>query len=279
VRDIEPFSDRTFGDIGLYVDTLDLEAAVGQATLLAGKFGPSFGTAWDITPGIYGTDFAEDYELSEQIGFGAAYAFDMGDAGTHTLSGAVFFADTTVLSDSVFTRRGRLSVDDGGVGNTERLDNVALALDGADIAALPGFSYNLGYRHLSAGVSEDADEDGFVFGLAKETAFANGVVLGLTGEIAYFSNAGGVAGDDATYGTAGLSLARGPWHGELAGAVRRLDFDGGSLDDRLVQVSAGYTFDNGFDLSAGYAHVRVEESDYDVFGLRLAKSLDFSTRD
>lgn len=67
VRDPEPFEDRVFRDIGLYVDTLNLQADVDNLSLVAGKFGPGFGRAWDNTPGIYGTSFAEDYELSEQI--------------------------------------------------------------------------------------------------------------------------------------------------------------------------------------------------------------------
>ncbi|MEX0405381.1 hypothetical protein ABGN05_06915 [Aquibium sp. LZ166] len=279
VLDPEPFEGRAFGDIGLYVDTLNLEAQLGAAKLFAGKFGPAFGTAWDITPGVYGTEFAEDYELSEQIGFGAAYEFDAGTAGKHTLGGHVFFVDTTFLSDSIFTRRGRVGIDDGGIANTETLNNFSITLDGTEIEALPGFSYNLGYRHLSAGATETADEDGFVAGLAKETAFANGMVLGLNGEIAYFSDAAGVAGDDAVYTTVGLSIANGPWHGELAGTVRRFDLAGaGSTSDHIAQVSAGYGFENGIDVSAGYAHVREADLDYDIIGLRLTKSFEFTSR-
>jgi hypothetical protein len=65
-------TDRYFGDHGLYVDTLNIQVEHAGFMAVAGKFGPGFGTAWDVTPGIYGTDFAEDYELSEMIGFGAA---------------------------------------------------------------------------------------------------------------------------------------------------------------------------------------------------------------
>lgn len=32
-----------------------------------GKLNPGFGIAWDKAPGIYGTDLAEDYEISERI--------------------------------------------------------------------------------------------------------------------------------------------------------------------------------------------------------------------
>ncbi|MCB1415460.1 MAG: hypothetical protein KDJ64_03505, partial [Nitratireductor sp.] len=68
VLDGEPGEDRYFDGLGLYVDTLNAEFSSGPFTLVAGKFGPGFGTAWDVTPGMYGTTFAEDYELGEMIG-------------------------------------------------------------------------------------------------------------------------------------------------------------------------------------------------------------------
>jgi hypothetical protein len=275
----DPFDDRALREHGVYVDTLDIQADIGNFTFLAGKFGPSFGSAWDITPGVFGTDFAEDYELSEQIGFGVAYTFDRGDAGKHVLGANVFFADTTFLSDSAITRRGRTDVDDGGVGNTERLDNFSVTLDGSEIAALPGFSYNLGFLHLSAGVTETADQNGFAFGLAREAEFSNGMTLTGNGEIAYFSDFAGVDGDNALYVTAGFQLARGPWHGELAGTLRKLDFAGiGTDSDHIAQVSAGYEFENGIDISVGYAQVREADIDSSVIGLQLTKSFEFSTR-
>lgn len=276
VLDPTPFEDRVFGDLGLYVDTLNLQAETGGFTFVAGKFGPGFGRAWDNTPGVYGTDLVEDYELSEQIGFGAAYAFT-GAYGTHTLGANVFFADTTVLSDSAFTRRGRTYRSDGGAGNTERLDNFSVTLDGAEFGAMPGFSYHLGYRHLSAGEGDAASESGFVGGVAQELELG-GATLGLTAEAAWFDNFGGTL-DEALYLSGGLSLVRGPWHGELAATLRRFAFDaGGHRNDRLVQVSGGYGFDNGFDVSLGYALARAEDLDAHVFGVRLSKTFSYSSR-
>ena len=277
VEDPAPFEDRAFGDIGLYVDTLNLELSNGTTTFLAGKFGAGFGTAWDVTPGVYGTDFAEDYELSEQLGFGLSHAFATG-FGTHTLGANVFAADTSVLSESAFTNRGRLSRFDGGAGNTGRLDNFSITLDGSDMPGLDGVSYHLGYRHLIAGVGDDHDENGFVAGLARETELANGMTLGINGEAAFLHNAFGSA-DDALYLTSGVYLQNGPWHGELAGTIRRLDFgDGGDQSDLLAQVSAGYAFDNGFDVSLGYAYARADKIEAHVVGLRLTKEFEFTTR-
>lgn len=280
VDDPLPFQDRYFGDMGLYVDTLNVEVEYEGFGLVAGKFGPGFGTAWDVTPGIYSTDFAEDYELAEQIGFGIAWTLDAGDAGKHRFGANAFFADTTFLSDSAFTRRGRNSTALGGVGNTGRLDNVSLTVDGSEIAALPGFTYHIGFRHLSAGITETADENGFVFGIAREVELANGMTLGANAELAWFDNAAGVSNDTALYATAGVSLKQGPWHGELAGTIRNLRYAGLGTDrDHIVQASAGYEFDNGIDISAGYAHVREAAVTTHVVGFRLTKTFEYSTRD
>jgi hypothetical protein len=262
----------TMCGIGLYMDTLDLQADIGNWSFTAGKHEPAFGFAWDIAPGVFGTNYAEDDELSEVWGFGAAYTVDTG-FGKHTLAVSTFFADTTVLSESLFTNRGRLHLDDGGAGNTGRLDNFAVTLFGEEMPSLPGFKYNIGYRHLSAGRGDHGDENGVILGLVKETELGNNLKLGLLGEIAYFDNYGG-ADDRATYATLGASLARGPWHGELTGEFRHSDIEGSA---RLLQVSAGYGFEGGYDLSVGYAFEHTDGSDDQYIGVRLTKCFNFAT--
>src|SRR3546814_10831198 len=77
VRDPDPGDDRFFfEDHGLYAEDLFGEYdAVGRFAVRAGKFGQKFGIAWDVAPGIWGTDLAEDYELAEQIGFPGVLRF------------------------------------------------------------------------------------------------------------------------------------------------------------------------------------------------------------
>ena len=184
------------------------------------------------------------------------------------------FADNTVSPTAIISADNPRR--DGGTGN-RRLNNFSVTLDGSDFPSAPGLAYHVGYRHLSAGIGDMADENGFVIGLVKETELANGMVLGLNGEVAYFDNFGGTF-DNAVYATAGVSLVSGPWHGELAGTIRSIDFAGaGSMTDQLVQVSGGYTFENGVDLALGYGFSRAEDIKAHVVGVRLSKSLS-STR-
>ncbi|MEX3011080.1 hypothetical protein [Hoeflea sp. TYP-13] len=273
----DPDADNYFKDIGLYIDTVNIQAELMGATFVAGKFAPTFGKAWDETPGLFGTDLAEDYEISEMIGFGVAYPFDAGDNGTHTLSANAFFVDTTFMSESLFTNRGRVSTADGGPANTGTLDNFSITLDGEEISSVPGLSYNLGFTYLSAGVGDVADQTGYVFGLTHSTDLDNGATVGVIGEIAYFNNAGGTL-DDATYYTAGLSFEKDSWHGELAGTIRQIDLAAdGSQTTRLFQASGGYVFENEVDLTLGYAHVDEAGTISHTVGIQLSKSFSFAT--
>lgn len=273
--DPRPATDRTFGDIGLYIDTLNIEAGFGPATLTAGKFTAGFGTAWDIMPGIWTGDMAEDYELAEQLGLGLAWDLGETPVGALRLGVNVFTADTSALSDSAFTRRGRLARADGGAGNTGKLNNVSVTFEGSDIATAPGLSWHLGFRQLKAGLGDVADERGMVLGLAQVFDLGNETELAWAAEVARLNNVGG-GDDDADYATLGLGLARGPWHGEIGASSRRLRIaGGGSARDTLVQVSGGYTWDNGIDLSLGYAHLSEAGSKSETIGLRLTRSFSF----
>ncbi len=278
VLDPMPATDRYFGDLGLYVDTLNVQVDVGNASVVAGKFGPAFGTAWEVTPGVFGTDFAEDYELAEMIGVGGAVTFENTHVGTVVVSANAFFVDTTFLSDSAFTSRGRTRLADGGVGNTEQLNSFSVAIDGSDVPGADGLFWHAGFSRLAAGIGDLSDQNGFVFGLGTERELPNGLIVTANGEIAYFDGAGRTL-NDATYLTGGFSIANGPWHGEIAGTARSINVAGGpNVNDFIAQVSAGYNFKNAIDLSAGLATWRDGGVRGHTFGLRLTKSLEFSSR-
>ena len=60
--------DRVFDDLGLFVEVLTLDYETAAVHLSGGKMAVNFGTAWDATPGVYGTDLAEEHEMAENIG-------------------------------------------------------------------------------------------------------------------------------------------------------------------------------------------------------------------
>ena len=268
--------DIFFEDHGLFFETLHLQADFDQFSVYAGKINPAFGTAWDATPGIYGVDFAEDYEITERIGFGGSYTLNGGDAGQHTVNAATFFADTSGLSRSFGTNRGRTSEADGGASNTESFESFALALDGAEIAALPGFSYHLGFRYQTAGVTTTEDETGFVAGAVQEFDLSDDLALTLNAEVAYFSNLE-TEDVDGLYFTIGAGLEYDKWFGDAAFSVRDIDGSTAATDFTDLQFQAGVgreVFENAT-LQLGYRYLREEDNDSHTIGAIFVYETDF----
>lgn len=252
VRDPDPGDDRAFEDHGLYVQDLYLQYERDRYSLMGGKFTPNFGIAWDAAPGIYGTDIAGDYEIAERIGFGGS--FDLGNEGNgaHTVSASVFFLDTTVLSESTFTNRGRTRLSDGGPSNTEDLTSFAVALDGEEIPALIGLSYHVAVVRLAEGQGNDADEIGYVVALSHSLPLGEDLEINPLVEYAHFQGAGGTDGLDKDYLTTGVEVAWKSWNLALSYTWRRSDLVGQtSDDDHQFQASAGYAFPFGVGLNVG----------------------------
>jgi hypothetical protein len=137
--------DRFLDDEGLFVEVLTLDYEAGPMHLFAGKMHINFANAWDVTPGVFGTDLAEEYEMAENIALGGAFNGDFGQGGAHVVSAQAFFLDTSALADSAFSRRPKPRRADGGPGNTGDLSSFSMALDGGDYPALPGFRYHVAY--------------------------------------------------------------------------------------------------------------------------------------
>lgn len=264
----DPTDDRAFEDEGLYVEQLFAAFTFDQFEIYAGKFNPGFGIAWDQAPGVYGVDFAEDYEVTEKIGLGGALTFGANEEGEggHRLAAAIFYADTTALSESAFTNRGRVRELDGGVSNTEDLSSFTVSIDGP---LSDNFSYHAAFRHLAAGVTETDDENGFVGGVYGEIEFQDDVVLAPVAEIVYLDNADGLD-QSRLYLTTGVRIGFGQWNVSVSNTVRSTDADDPLLespDDDLLQASVGYEFDNGIGIDVGY--LRLDEDQIESNGIGI----------
>ncbi|MEX2647534.1 MAG: hypothetical protein WD673_00815 [Alphaproteobacteria bacterium] len=273
-----PFQDRLvgdIGDIGAKAETLFVEYATGALTLYAGKINPPFGVGWDLTPGLYGTDFAEDYELTERIGFGGSVSLGGEGIGVHVLGASAFFLDTSVLSQSLIEDKGGVERSDGGPSNTGDPASFALTLDGGKLPGLPGLSYHAAISRQEGGRGAVADEAGYAFALHGEFPLGDGARLAPIVEIVRQVN--DEAGpDDVTYVTAGVALLGGPWSLALSGTMRATDATGGpDTDDSLLQVSVGYAFGNGLSFELGYKATEVDSVDSDVVGALIAYEIEF----
>lgn len=250
----DPEADRTFKDMGVYVEELGLSFPVGPSTTISvGKVHPVFGSGWDDTIGFFGATLSEDYELIEQIGILADV--EVIDGGT--LSFGVFFADDTALSKSIGFRREQNTVENGGAGNTGKLDNVALQWR----QEIGDTFYQIGARYLSAGEGDIDDETGIL----ASVGHTFGDDFFVFAEVAGFNNFGG-GEDDATYATLNGAYFIGDW--ALSATLGRRDLDTGG-DTDLASLGAEYTFANGMTLGGALAYVDEDDTKNRIFGVNL----------
>lgn len=238
--------DRFLQDLGLYFDELGLSYTFGSTSVFGGKITPKFAAAWDTTPGLYGTSFAEDYELAEFIGVGIETEFEAA-GGNHTFTVSSFFADTTILSTSLGTNRGRTNKTSGGLANTESLNSFAVQLAGA----FGTTEYNISASHLAAGVTEIKAQNGASVALSHSFAFGTGTFTPM-GEVAYFNGAGGVVGK-TTYTTLGASYALDKFTFNAAHTSRNST---GISTDTITSMGFDYSITDATEIDFGVARIR-----------------------
>ncbi|WP_416898376.1 MAG: hypothetical protein ACMVY4_01165 [Minwuia sp.] len=278
VRDPGPQEDRVFQDHGLFVEVLTINWENDTFGVYAGKFGPNFSLGYDAAAGLYGTDIlGDDVELAEFLGAGGA--INLGDSafGSTVLSASVFTADTTILSESFITNRGRTRQAAGEPGNTESPESFAIALDGEAVPGVEGFRYHVAYAHLGA----DAAPNEHRIAVAGEWSFEvqEGVTLTPLAEYVRFENAGGNGNESRNYFTASLGLSlQEKWFAALAYTGKDVTVSGGGNGDTYddqVSLSVGYAFDNGLGLDVGYKHNRSGGIGTSTVGALLTYGFEF----
>ncbi|HYC65731.1 MAG TPA: hypothetical protein VEC14_13450 [Reyranellaceae bacterium] len=157
-----------FVDQSLYIQRLFGVINLAPFHLYGGKIHPRFGIGWFHTPGLYGTDFAEEYELNERLGFGLRIDL-RGEFGSHRLTVEAFQADTSFLNGNAFAgsvqlgdpgvkRQGRRSLADGGVSNTGTFESFAVALSSRRWPGLEGLGTEVGFFKQRASPFDLRDE-------------------------------------------------------------------------------------------------------------------------
>lgn len=214
-----------------WAETLTLRWTEDPIRLFAGKIHPRFGAAWSRAPGLYGADYAQDYELREKIGFGARLwvdeVLDLPDPlGYQSLQVEAFQADTTALSASAFNprwtdasgtlrQRWRASRLLGGADNRGGLPGVTVSWVGTEVE-IPGgqLGFNAGASFRQPGLDASlagraAQEVGTVAGAEAAFPLPGGVTLAPAAEVARRDANGGYANRRAEWLTAALTLRRG----------------------------------------------------------------------
>ncbi|UXX82237.1 hypothetical protein [Roseovarius pelagicus] len=248
---IEPIigavKDRVLEDHGLYAEELYFAHDFGPAEVVLGKFNPAFGAAWDLAPGLYGADFAEDYQLTERVGAAINIALPLG-VGEHVLSFAAFNADRSIFSESLGRKRPQNNLSAGGVSNTSDPESFALSLMGE----VGNTAYNIGIQNQARGVGDVTDQTGFVAGVVYVLGEGSSVPVELLGEVAYFDAFGGVRAD-ATIATFGAAFAVGPATVSGVYAVRDIQ---NAPTDHLATLSVEVPVTDSLSTTIGYRYGR-----------------------
>lgn len=268
IQDRDPNDDNFLDNEGAFIEEIKLNYENGPWAAWAGKFNPGFGIAWDFGRGIWGEDFAEDYEITEKIGVGGRYTFETQNAGSHTVAANTFFADTTFLSGSVVTKRDQLNKSDGGVSNTEDFSSYVISLDGENLAGVENLYYKLGYRNQDEGdnTAGGGRETGYVATLGHVFPINNRVEIDGLLEFADINNfEAGTA--DHQYTTASfVTTIDENWNVAASFTSRDIDNVGADADDHLLQISGGYDFGQGTTLELGWRNAEENGSDSDIVG-------------
>ena len=278
----------------LFLEQAFVAVDTGPFEVFAGKINPSFGFAYEprIAPGIFAKDFAEDYEITEMLGFGMVWKTDLRqwNLGSHLLRGQAFFQDNTVLHTSALTRPrfGQSTADrisdttrgQGGPANTGRPNNFSAMLQGGDFAALPGLRYQASWAWLHHG--DDGGRNLHAAGLG----FAYETVLGKVGEadlrltpiteLVRIANPSGERGR-GWWWTVGTRIEIEPWYISPAAGLRRLTdrADTPSGTDRFLTLTLEYHVIDKVTVGVGYKWERSPNGDgpcigtCHVFGVRV----------
>ncbi len=278
---LEPLSEADtsyFRRLGLSTDELYVQYEAGMFRVFGGKVNPTFGTAWDSAPGVYGTGLAEEYELGEgYIAAGAAVTLKA--AGEHILTGTVYRTDRSFLSQTAFTASESTTlVGDAAVANTKGFKSFSVTLDSGNVFGVDGLNTHLGYRSQAKGVGIDKDETGFVVGASYDMDLTNAVKMELMGEYADFSNYAGTKDNDARYITLGAGFTYQTYNIALAYTMKEEGTtSANTVDSTLLSASIGAEIWNEWALDVGYAlGTKDGAEDTHTIGFTLAKAFEFT---
>jgi hypothetical protein len=210
---------------------------VDGLSVYGGKIHPNFGSAYEQAPGQF-YNFGSDYEQDERIGFGIQYAIPLPGPELLGLNGIrvaleTFFLDTSVLSNSLFSRPGladptadrlrRYTRGQFGPSNTGSFDSGTLSVRGGRPERGLAWQVSLtreatadpaGHTELGQSIGASYDPNGDGIPITSR--------LGVTPylEYAHFTNFQGIAGLERHYAVGGLQFTYARWQASFAAGLR-----------------------------------------------------------
>ncbi len=252
-------NDRGFNpeNNGLIVEELKIDFRNEDMIFFAGKFDPTFGTAFNKSKklGIFTSQFAEDYNLREKIGTGISALLENSKLTLNT-----FFNDTTGLSRSAMNDRKRAGRNDTTAGNTGTLSSYSVSLEGENFLGVHNMFYNLGYRSL--GINSDSNrtkrENGYTFSSEYSYRLGEKTTIVPFVELVRITDFTGELDRDANYATFALIGKYSGWNAGVSYLDRHIKQKqrSSNISDQQLQISAGYRFTNNFAIDISRSSIK-----------------------
>lgn len=254
----------------LLVEEIKINYENDDLRFFAGKFDPTFGTAWRKSKriGVFASQFNEDYNLREKLGGGVSALLEGSQITFNT-----FFNDTTGLSGSALKNRGTADDSSGIAGNDGILSSYSLSMEGENFFGVEHWFYNFGYRNLAVGnIANRSRETGYVVGseylykVSRETSLIPLV------EVVNISNFTGERGRNARYSTLALIGKYNSWTASASLVTRTINQPQrpSNLSDHQVQFSIGYKFTDNFTLDVSRANIKEDGQKGSLIGTTLS---------
>ncbi len=253
VADANSGDDRAYENLGLYVRELKLGYVDENFSFYAGKFRPHFGMAWSVGRGIWGNQFALNYQQLEKIGLSTYLrAGDLAKTGRYEFGVSFFTNDRKNLDNSLINKRDSDRKNQGLPADTRNLDSYVASLDVAfdfarDEKLFYRFSYqNLAVNSLASTVDSNkiGDQKGYSALINYQYPINSNLNLNGLAEYVYLKNVGG--NSDITDKYLSSSLVANffkNWNATLIyNAQQHFHLDQNGYDRNLTEISGGYSF-------------------------------------
>lgn len=264
--------DRGYGmsDSGILLEEIKLNYENDDMRAFVGKFDPTFGTAWKKTKriGVFTAQVAEDYNLREKIGAGVTALLE-----NSTISFNSFMSDTSQLSRSMVSDRGRAKENPGVAGSNNNLSSYTVAMEGENFLTVKNWYYNFGYRSIgTSGGTGMAREQGYVLGSEYLYKITRNSSLIPFVEMVKISNFAGIKNRDSNYLTLALIGNYASWTASVSGIARQIKDPRYNTDykDHQLQFSIGYKFTDNLTLDISRANIKEDGKNANLIGATLS---------
>ena len=294
-----------FDGLSAFWAELVLRYDADNYSLVMGHASINYSLSRDYMAGLWGKAYAKkEYGVDGMMVLGGSYKIDGKKLGNHAISATAFMVDTTALSDTYGSTRDPTPLSIGGPANTGKFNNMAFAIDGLNIAALPKFRYQVASVRLTTDslyVKETkqyvpnqylANEQRYVVaGMFNKLDLGAKVKLSPLLEWNRVINSGGISGFNKSYYVGSLLFGYKKWNLGISAAL--WDADWSKLPEAVKskipsntynsdrwnneQIAIGYSFDNGIKATLGYKKENeTRGTTNQTIGLNLKYDLPFA---